>query len=136
MGMNGGVHDAMNLCEKLIQVVNHQQDASLLDRYERQRRTIAIEYINASTARKKKMLEERDPVARLKSQQELRAIADNPQSAKLYLRKTSMLDASERAEDHSMIKLGISQLSGADKRAQLKKKIRRGHLTVAPGVFE
>jgi 3-(3-hydroxy-phenyl)propionate hydroxylase len=98
MGMNGGVHDAMNLCEKLIQVVNHQQDASLLDRYERQRRTIAIEYINASTARNKKMLEERDPVARLKSQQELRAIADNPQSAKLYLRKTSMLDALERAE--------------------------------------
>jgi len=98
MGMNGGVHDAMNLCEKLIQVVNHQLDASLLDRYERQRRTIAIEYINASTARNKKMLEERDPVARLKSQQELRAIADNPQSAKLYLRKTSMLDALERAE--------------------------------------
>ena len=44
------------------------------------------------------MLEERDPVARLKSQHELRAIADNPQSAKQYLRKTSMLDALERAE--------------------------------------
>ena len=98
MGMNGGVHDAMNLCEKLIDVVNHHHDESLLDRYERQRRTIAIEYINASTARNKKMLEERDPVARLKSQQELRAIAENPESAKLYLRKTSMLDAWERAE--------------------------------------
>jgi 3-(3-hydroxy-phenyl)propionate hydroxylase len=98
MGMNGGVHDAMNLCEKLIDVVNHHHDESLLDRYERQRRTIAIEYINASTARNKKMLEERDPVARLKSQQELRAIAENPESAKLYLRKTSMLDALERAE--------------------------------------
>jgi len=35
-----------------------------------------------------------------------------------------------------MIKLGISQLSGTEKRAQLRKKIRRGHLTVAPGVFE
>ncbi len=98
MGMNGGVHDAMNLCEKLIDVVNHHKDASILDRYERQRRTIAIEYINSNTARNKKMLEERDPAARLKSQQELRAIADNPQSAKQYLRKTSMLDALERAE--------------------------------------
>jgi len=98
MGMNGGVHDAMNLCEKLIDVVNHRQDASILDRYERQRRSIAIEFINANTARNKKMLEESDPVVRLQSQQELRAIAENPKSAKAYLRKTSMLDALERAE--------------------------------------
>lgn len=35
-----------------------------------------------------------------------------------------------------MIKLGISQLSGTEKRAKLKMKIRRGYLTVAPGVFE
>jgi 3-(3-hydroxy-phenyl)propionate hydroxylase len=96
--MNGGVHDAMNLCEKLIDVVNHRTDASVLDRYERQRRSIAIEYINANTARNKKMLEESDPAVRLKSQQELRAIAENPQSAKSYLLKTSMLDALKKAE--------------------------------------
>ena len=35
-----------------------------------------------------------------------------------------------------MIKLGLSQLTGAQRRAILRKKIRRGHLTVAPGVFE
>jgi len=35
-----------------------------------------------------------------------------------------------------MMKLGLSQITGAERRAQLKKKIRRGHLTVAPGVFE
>ena len=98
MGMNGGVHDAMNLCEKLIDVVNHRQDASILDRYERQRRSIAIEFINANTARNKKMLEESDPVVRLQSQKELKVIAENPKSAKAYLRKTSMLDALERAE--------------------------------------
>ena len=98
MGMNGGVHDAMNLCEKLIDVVIHRKDASVLDRYERQRRSIAIEYINANTARNKKMLEESDPAVRLKSQQELRAIAENPKSAKAYLFKTSMLDALKKAE--------------------------------------
>jgi len=98
MGMNGGVHDAINLCDKLIDVVNHHKDVTILDRYERQRRTIAIEYINANTARNKKLLEEQDPQVRLKSQQELKAIASNPVSAKEYLRKTSMLDALERAE--------------------------------------
>jgi 3-(3-hydroxy-phenyl)propionate hydroxylase len=98
MGMNGGVHDAMNLCQKLLGVIQQGHSADMLDRYERQRRSIAIEYINASTARNKKEIEERDPVARKKTQDELRAIAADPKAAKAYIRKTSMLDALERAE--------------------------------------
>ena len=98
MGMNGGVHDAMNLCKKLLAVIQKGQSEDTLDRYERQRRTIAIEYINASTARNKKEIEERDPVLRKKTQDELRAICANPVTAKAYLRKTSMLDALEKAD--------------------------------------
>jgi len=97
MGMNGGVHDAFNLCEKLLAVMGGQ-DPALLDRYERQRRTIAIEYINASTARNKREIEERDPVERRKTQDALRATAADPAAARAYLRKTSMLDALARAE--------------------------------------
>lgn len=97
MGMNGGVHDAFNLCEKLLAVMQGQ-DRALLDRYERQRRTIAIEYINASTARNKREIEERDPVERKKTQDALRATAADPVAARAYLRKTSMLDALARAE--------------------------------------
>jgi 3-(3-hydroxy-phenyl)propionate hydroxylase len=93
MGMNGGVHDAMNLCQKLLGVIQQGHSADVL-----QRRSIAIEYINANTARNKKEIEERDPVARKKTQDELRAIAADPKSAKAYIRKTSMLDALERAE--------------------------------------
>ena len=98
MGMNGGVHDAFNLCSKLLAVLHQGQDASLLDRYERQRRTIAIEYINASTARNKAEIEERDPVQRKKTQDALRATAADPVAARAYLRKSSMLDALDRAE--------------------------------------
>ena len=47
-----------------------QAREDILDRYERQRRTIAIEYINASTARNKKEIEERDPVLHKKMQDE------------------------------------------------------------------
>jgi 3-(3-hydroxy-phenyl)propionate hydroxylase len=96
MGMNGGVHDAFDLCEKLLAVMQGQ-DRALLDRYERQRRTIAIEYINASTARNKREIEERDPVERKKTQDALRATAADPVAARAYLRKTSMLDALARA---------------------------------------
>ena len=98
MGMNGGVHDAFNLADKLVQIINHGADDALLDRYERQRRAVAIEYINASTARNKKTMEERDPLVRQKTHDELRAMAANPVAAREYLRKTSMMDALQRAE--------------------------------------
>lgn len=98
MGMNGGVHDALNLCAKLLAVLQEGQARDTLDRYERQRRTIAIEYINASTARNKREIEERDPVLRRQTQDELRRVAADPVSAKAYLRKTSMLDALARAD--------------------------------------
>ncbi len=98
MGMNGGVHDAFNLADKLVQIISHGADEALLDRYERQRRAVAIEYINASTARNKKTMEERDPLVRQKTHDELRAMAANPVAAREYLRKTSMMDALQRAE--------------------------------------
>lgn len=97
MGMNGGVHDAFNLCEKLLAVFQHHADPDTLDRYERQRRTIAIDYINASTARNKREIEERDPLLRKQTQDQLRATAADPVTARAYLRKTSMLDALEKA---------------------------------------
>ena len=98
MGMNGGIHDAMNLCEKLPAVLLQGAHTEVLDLYEKQRRTIAIEYINASTARNKKEIEERDPVLRQKNHDELRALAADPASSLAYLRKTSMIDALERAK--------------------------------------
>jgi 3-(3-hydroxy-phenyl)propionate hydroxylase len=98
MGMNGGVQDAFNLSDKLVEILTSGASPELLDRYERQRRSVAIEYINANTARNKKNIEERDPEARRKTQNELRAIAASPAAAKDYLRKTSMIDALERAE--------------------------------------
>ena len=98
MGMNGGVQDAFNLSDKLVDILTLGASPDLLDRYERQRRSVAIEYINANTARNKKNIEERDPEARRKTQDELRAIAADPIAARDYLRKTSMIDALARAE--------------------------------------
>lgn len=98
MGMNGGVQDAFNLSSKLIAVLRDGADAALLDRYERQRRTVAIEYVNADTQRNKKMIEERDPLVRKRNHDELRAIAADPVATRAYLRKTSMLDAIARAQ--------------------------------------
>lgn len=92
MGMNGGVHDALNLCDKLIRVARGE-DAGLLDQYERQRRQIAIDFINANTARNKKTMEERNPEARRRNQDEMRRTAEDPALARAFMRKTAMIDA-------------------------------------------
>jgi 3-(3-hydroxy-phenyl)propionate hydroxylase len=93
MGMNGGLHDALNLAGKLVAVHLGEADDAALERYEAERRPIAIEYINASTARNKALLEERDPEARRRSQEEMCRIADDPVAAKAFLMKSSMIDA-------------------------------------------
>jgi 3-(3-hydroxy-phenyl)propionate hydroxylase len=98
MGMNGGIHDAMNLTEKLLAILQHGGSDALLDQYERQRRTIAIDYINASTARNKRDIEERDPVKRKENQQALRELSLDPVRARAYIRQSSMIDALERAK--------------------------------------
>ena len=98
MGMNGGIHDAMNLSEKLLAVLQKGESDALLDQYERQRRTIAIDYINASTARNKRDIEERDPVKRKENQQALRELSLDPVRARAYIRQSSMIDALERAK--------------------------------------
>jgi hypothetical protein len=93
MGMNGGLHDALSLTEKLVAVHRGETDDASLDRYERQRRPIAIDYINANTARNKKALEERDAEARERNRAEMRRTADDPEAARAFLRKSSMIDA-------------------------------------------
>ena len=46
--MNGSVHDAVNLAKKLIEIWGGAPD-TLLDRYERQRRTVCIEHVQAAS---------------------------------------------------------------------------------------
>ncbi len=89
MGMNGGLHDALNLSGKLI----HGED---LDHYEAERRPIAIEYINANTARNRKLMAERDPGARRRAQDEMCRIAADPVAAKAFLMKSSMIETLRR----------------------------------------
>jgi len=93
MGMNGGLHDAINLAGKLIALHRGEAGDALLERYEPERRPIAIDYINANTARNKKLLEDRNPEARKRAQDELCRMAQDPVAAKAFLMKGSMIDA-------------------------------------------
>ncbi len=95
MGMNGGIHDAFNLTEKLTKIW-HGADASLLGRYERQRRKVALEVVQQQALRNRATLNQRDPAVRQAALDELRATVADPARHKAYLMRTSMI-ASLRA---------------------------------------
>ena len=97
MGMNGGIHDAFNLCEKLVATIQGSADAALLDRYERQRRPIAEEEIIAQAHRNRTRMQERDPERRRAMLQDLQRTIDNPAKLKEYLLKSSMIEGLRRA---------------------------------------
>jgi 2-polyprenyl-6-methoxyphenol hydroxylase-like FAD-dependent oxidoreductase len=97
MGMNGGIHDAFNLCEKLARVLRGE-DPGLLDLYERQRRPVALEQILAQSGRNRARMQERDPAKRLAALKELQAIAADPERALKHLLRTSMIDGLRQAE--------------------------------------
>jgi len=100
MGMNGGIHDAMNLVEKLSQVIEGG-DPALLDLYSRQRRAVALDYVQQWTHRNREILRETNPAAREANFEELKATAADPARARLYLRKTSMMASLDLARSIS-----------------------------------
>jgi 3-(3-hydroxy-phenyl)propionate hydroxylase len=98
MGMNSGIHDAFNACEKIARILGAGADADAeLDHYTRQRHMVAVEYVQASSIRNKKLLEERDPAVRRERFDELRAIATDPVQAREYLRRSTLYESLERA---------------------------------------
>jgi 3-(3-hydroxy-phenyl)propionate hydroxylase len=97
MGMNGGIHDAINLADKLARVLHGEADEDLLDLYSRQRRHAAVKYIQQQTIANKRLMEERDPQVRAKNFDELRRIADDPQAARKYMRRAALLDSLNEA---------------------------------------
>lgn len=97
MGMNGGIHDAVNLCAKLAAVWRGEAGEEALALYDVERRPIAVEYVQAATLRNKALLEERDPAVRARRLDALARTAEDPAEARAFLRRSSMIEALERA---------------------------------------
>ena len=97
MGMNGGMHDALNLAEKLAAVLHGTAGEDALDHYDRQRRHAAVSYVQAQTIANKRLLEERDPAVRSRNLDELKRTAEDPDSAKAYMRRASLLESLKSA---------------------------------------
>src|SRR5580658_10439982 len=90
MGMNGGIHDAVNMADKLADVWFGRADAGVLDRYTRQRRKAQVDFVQAQTIENKKKLEEKDPAARRKHLDDLRRTSEDVALHKKFLYRSSL----------------------------------------------
>jgi len=97
MGLNGGIQDAANLCEKLARVLLDGAPEQLLDLYDLQRRTVAIEFVQEQSIANKKRLEASDPEVRNRNLDELRQMAADRERARAFLLRTAMIDSQRRA---------------------------------------
>jgi len=97
MGLNGGIQDACNLAEKLARVLDGASDR-LLDLYDLQRRTVALEFVQLQSIENKRRLEARDPKMRAKNLAELRETAADPKRAREFLLRSSMIAMQRRAD--------------------------------------
>jgi len=93
MGMNGGIHDAINLTERLANVWHGQSGE--LERFDRQRRLVTLEYIETQSIQNKRNLEsDGEEFGRA-----LRHIAADRGRTYDYLLRVSMIASLRRAKE-------------------------------------
>jgi 2-polyprenyl-6-methoxyphenol hydroxylase-like FAD-dependent oxidoreductase len=97
VGLNSGIHDAMDLTRRLVRVRGDKAGADAeFDAFAECRRRIALEYVQADTERNTQRMRERDEALRRRNQAELRAIAADPARARSWLRRVSLLESVRR----------------------------------------
>ena len=97
MGMNGGVHDAFNLAEKLAAVMAGGVDEKLLDLYDLQRRPVARDQILAQADRNRARMREKDDAKRREMLAGMQALIADRGKLKAHLLKTSMIEGLRQA---------------------------------------
>jgi 3-(3-hydroxy-phenyl)propionate hydroxylase len=95
MGMNGGIHDAINLTERLAEVWQGSKPETELDRFDLQRRLVTKEYVERQSIQNKQNLEA--PGSAFLDR--LREIAADARKTREYLMAVSMIASLKRAEE-------------------------------------
>jgi len=97
-GLNGGIHDAINLAGKLGKVCRGEAGEDVLDLYVRQRRTVNLEYVQEHSIRNLRRLTARTAEERRRNFDELRRAASTVEGARNFLLVSSMIASVRRAD--------------------------------------
>ncbi|WP_170184731.1 FAD-dependent oxidoreductase [Streptomyces sedi] len=97
VGLNSGIHDAVDLARRLGRVAEGGADPEAeLDAFDERRRAVAVEYVQADTQRNTERLRETDETRRRAAHDEMRALASDPDRARAYMRRASLLESVRR----------------------------------------
>ena len=93
MGMNGGLHDANNLGEKLVRIIRDGEAYQpLFEQYNRQRRDLAVRFVQDHTIANKKLMEATDIDTQSARQKMLMESAADPAKARAFLLERAMIN--------------------------------------------
>jgi 3-(3-hydroxy-phenyl)propionate hydroxylase len=95
MGMNGGIHDAVNLTSRLADVWHGARPEAELARYDKQRRLVTLEYIEKQSIQNKRNLESDGS----EFSRSLAEIAADEGRTYDYLLRVSMIASLRRAQE-------------------------------------
>lgn len=93
LGLNCGIHDAVNLAEKLGRIWRNEGGEDLLDLYDRQRRLTNIEYIQKGSVENKARQEEPDLDKRAKGMDFMEMLQADAEMRLGFLKRWTMIDS-------------------------------------------
>src|SRR5262249_29862037 len=96
-GLNSGVHDAVNLTDKVVRICRGGADAAPLGLYVGQRRPLHLEYIPEFSGRDLKRLNEKSGPLRRENSDWLRRQAATKEGCREFLLVSSMIASIRRA---------------------------------------
>jgi len=99
-GMNSGIHDAFNLCDKLVGIYRKDSDADAqLSRFEEQRHRTTHDFTQAQTIRNMQYLSDGEGQEHRKRKEEMQRIHDDPEKRRQFLLRQSMIESLKREKE-------------------------------------
>ncbi len=95
-GMNSGVHDAFNLCERLVDVLKGGDDTAL-DQFDRQRRTVTHAFTQQQTIENMEIMRGGQSEAHRRRRDKMRSLLTNGDARRQYLLRQSMIASLQQA---------------------------------------
>jgi 3-(3-hydroxy-phenyl)propionate hydroxylase len=97
LGLNCGIHDGVELAQRLERFRDGGAGEDELDLYDRRRRPLNIEFVQSQTVANKKRLEEKDSAVRTANFDQLRQTAADPKRQREFLLRTSLIESVRKA---------------------------------------
>jgi 3-(3-hydroxy-phenyl)propionate hydroxylase len=96
-GMNSGIHDAFNLCSKLVEVIKEGADAALLEKFDRQRRKVTFDFTQRQTMENMEIMRAGQGEAHEKRREAMESLAGDDEKRRRYLLRQAMFESLEQA---------------------------------------